>query len=298
MSPATKAPRSHRRRDRWRILNIGSRQVRARGFESHPWSDLYHQSMTLPWPVFFAGFAAIFLLVNCVFAALYLLGDAPIANARPGLVDLFYFSIETLATVGYGDMHPQTNYGHMVATVEIFTGLSIVAVLTGLVFARFSRPRARIIFARHPVIGLHDGRQTLMVRMANARHNMVTDATAKLWITRLEDTAEGHRLRRFHELKLERSQNPVFALSWTLFHAIDATSPLHGSNAKRLAEVEAAIVVTFSGVDETSGQTMNARMGYDHDALHWNHRYVDILGVDDAGTALIDYRKFHDTHPE
>ena len=280
------------------MLNVGTRQVRARGFETSPWTDLYHQSMMVPWPVFFAGFAAIFLFVNCAFAILYMFGDKPIANTQGSLADLFFFSIETLATVGYGDMHPQTNYAHIIATLEIFTGLSLIAVMTGLVFARFSRPRARIIFSTHPVIGLHDGRPALMLRMANARHNMVSDAVAKLWITRLEKTVEGHRLRRFQEKKLERNQNPVFALSWTLFHVIDSTSPLHGVDSAALANSEANFVVTFSGVDETSGQTMNARMGYDFSAIRWNHRYVDILGIDDAGMASIDYGKFHDTHPE
>ena len=281
-----------------RIVKVGEREVIAHGLEQWRFGNLYHYAMTASWPLFVASFAGVYMAVNCLFALLYDLGDRPIANARPGFEDLFFFSIETLATVGYGDMHPQTRYGHWIATLEIFTGLSITAAMTGLVFARFSRPRARVMFARNPVIGTVNGSPTLMVRMANARHNMITDATAKLWLTRLETSAEGIRFRRFRELALDRSANPMFALSWTIFHIIDESSPIHGLGAEDLATVEASFVVTFSGLDETSAQQLNARALYDHDAINWNHHYVDILGVDEEGLTRIDYRKFHDTRPE
>ncbi len=185
--------------------------------------------MTVYWPVFFGSAAAIFVVLNAVFALLYSLGDEPVANAGTrNPLELFYFSIETLATVGYGDMHPQTNYGHMIATVEIFTGMCFLAVLTGLVFARFSRPRARFVFADYPVVTTHEGRPTLMIRMANARHNTISRANARLWLIRAERTAEGDELRRFYELALDRSDHPMFVLSWMLFHVIDKNSPLHG----------------------------------------------------------------------
>ena len=282
-------------RGKGRLVRVGSREVRAHGLNSHAWRDLFHHSMTAPWSLFFASFALVFLTINTFYATLYWLGDKPIANARPGFEDLFYFSIETLATVGYGDMHPQTSYGHLVATIEIFTGMSILAVMTGLVFARFSKPRARVLFARFPVVGPYQGGEALMLRMANARHNMVAEATAKLWMTRIETTAEGQIMRRFHELKLERAQNPVFALSWTIFHVIDETSPLFGQDAETLAQSQASFVVTLTGLDETSGQNMHARHGYDHHALRWRHGYVDILGEDEDGMAIIDYGRFHDT---
>jgi len=282
-------------RGKGRLVRLGSREVRAHGLPSHAWRDLFHHSMTAPWSLFFASFAGIFLTINTFYATLYWLGDAPIANARPGFEDLFYFSIETLATVGYGDMHPQTSYGHLVATIEIFTGMSALAVMTGLVFARFSKPRARVLFASHPVIGLYEGRNALMLRMANARHNMVAEANARLWMTRVETTAEGQTMRRFHDLKLERAQNPVFALSWTIFHIIDATSPLHGQDAAALALAQASFVVTLIGLDETSAQTVYARHDYEHHALRWDQAYVDILGQDENGVAIIDYGRFHDT---
>ena len=286
-----------RPRGKGRLVRVGAREVRAHGLASHAWRDLFHHSMTAPWSLFFASFAGIFLTINTFYATLYWLGDAPIANARPGFEDLFYFSIETLATVGYGDMHPQTSYGHLVATLEIFTGMSVLAVMTGLVFARFSKPRARVLFASNPVIGPYEGRSALMLRMANARHNMVAEANARLWMTRVETTAEGQTMRRFHDLKLERAQNPVFALSWTIFHIIDETSPLHGQDAAALERSQASFVVTLIGLDETSGQTMYARHGYEHHVLRWNHGFVDILGMDEDGVAIIDYGRFHDTLP-
>jgi inward rectifier potassium channel len=158
--------------------------------------------------VFFGSAAAIFVALNAVFGFLYSLGHEPIANAAEnGALAYFYFSIETLATVGCGDMHPQTNYGHLIATVEIFTGMSFLAVMTGLIFARFSRPRARFVFANTAVITRHEGHHALMIRTANARHDTISRASARLWLIRVERTKEGDQLRRFYELKLDRSES-------------------------------------------------------------------------------------------
>src|SRR6202162_4129559 len=175
--------------------------MESRGAPGGFWSDLYHRSMTVHWPAFFGSAALIFIALNTVFGVLFWLGKDPIANVSPELplpLSLFYFSIETLATVGYGDMHPQTNYGHLIATVEIFTGMSFLAVMTGLVFARFSRPRARFIFARFPIVARHEGQPTLMIRVANARHNIISGATARLWLIRGEPFAEGQFFRRYY----------------------------------------------------------------------------------------------------
>lgn len=169
------------RRTRKRILTTGRRVIHADGLESNFWQDLYHNSMTTSWPVFFSGIAVIFFVLNSVFATLYYLGDHAVANANPNAIwDYLFFSIETLATVGYGDMHPQTLYGHVVSTIEIFLGMSCIAVMTGLIFARFSRPQARLIFARNAIIGPHNGKNCLMFRVGNARANYLTDARAKL----------------------------------------------------------------------------------------------------------------------
>jgi inward rectifier potassium channel len=282
-----------------RLITLGGREIETRGLSGGFWSDLYYRSMTVSWPSFFARAAVIFLVLNGGFALIYSLGDRPIANATPQrFLDLLYFSIETLATVGYGDMHPQTDYGHLVATIEIFTGMSLLAVMTGLVFSRFSRPRPRFVFAQHPVVALHDGQPTLMIRVANARLNIISGATARLWIIREEQSAEGQNFRRYYELELRRNENPVFALSWTIFHAIDVRSPLYGLSSDDLARIDALLVLTVSGLDDNSSQQLNARRSYSHEHICWQHRYVDISSSSDQGRLLLDYRKFHDVIPE
>jgi inward rectifier potassium channel len=295
MSPLRRTPREPRPQH----IRLGDREIEARGLAFGFWSDLYYRSMTVSWPAFFASAAAIFAVLNGGFALVYFLGDRPIANAVPGrFLDLLYFSIETLATVGYGDMHPQTDYGHLVATVEIFTGMSFLAVMTGLVFARFSRPRARFIFAQYPIVAQHEGQRTLMIRVANARHNTISGAIARLWLIRGEQSAEGQYYRRYYELKLRRNENPVFALSWTIFHIIDQSSPLHGASPEDLAQADALLVVTISGLDDNSAQQLNARQSYSQKHIRWRHRYVDIASNADDGHMILDYSKFHDVTPE
>ena len=296
-----KAPKeiASRRRGRSQIVHIGRREVETRGLVDSFWTDLYHRSMTVYWPVFFGSAAAIFVVLNAVFAFLYWLGNDPVANIfgnEP--LGLFYFSIETLATVGYGDMHPQTNYGHIVATVEIFTGMCFLAVMTGLIFARFSRPRARFIFAEHPVVTVHQGQPTLMIRIANARNNTISQATARLWLFRLETTVEGYQFRRYHELLLDRHEHPMFSLSWSIFHTIDETSPLYRLTAADLAAADGSFALNVGGFDDSSAQHLYARRIYAHDDIRWNHRYRDITGISKQGRLTIDYSLFHEIVPE
>jgi inward rectifier potassium channel len=298
-----KAPKKteSRRQGKTHIVRLGPREIETRGLAQGFWTDLYHRAMGVNWPAFFGTAAAIFVALNAIFALLYWLGDQPIANVSPDLplpLSMFYFSIETLATVGYGDMHPQTNYGHLVATVEIFTGMSFLAVMTGLIFARFSRPRARFIFARHPVVTTHQGQRTLMIRVANARDNTISQATARLWLFRMERTLEGRQYRRYHELLLERREHPMFGLSWSIFHTIDETSPLYRMTAQDLAEVDAAFALNLSGVDDSSAQHLYARQLYSGQDIKWQHRYVDISSVSPAGRMVIDYSMFHEVEPE
>jgi inward rectifier potassium channel len=288
-----------KRPTRTRVIRVGARDIETRGLADGFWTDLYHRSMTVYWPVFFGSAAAIFVFLNAVFAFLFWLGPDPIANVSGNApLDLFYFSIETLATVGYGDMHPQTDYGHTIATIEIFTGMCFLAVMTGLIFARFSRPRARFMFARHPIVGRHQGQKALMIRVANERHNTISQAMARLWLLRLEKDNEGSPLRRFYELKLDRNEHPMFALSWTIFHVIDKASPLHGVTADDLAATEGALVLNLSGVDDSSAQHLYARHIYGHGDIRWNYRYRDITSYSPDGRLLLDYSLLHEVTPE
>ena len=145
---------------------------------------------------------------------------------------MFFFSVETLATVGYGDMHPQSLFAHIVAAVEIFVGMMSVALIAGMMFARFSRPIARFVFANHAVIRPFDGQPTLMLRAANARQNIIMEAQAQLRLFREELTVEGSPMRRIYDLPLRRSQHPIFIFGWTLIARHRRSSPLYGEIAR------------------------------------------------------------------
>ena len=290
-----------RRRAKPKIFKLGERRVVAEGLPRSVWTDLHHYAMTASWPRFFAALALGFLCLNTLFALLYVLGaafgDDPVANARPGsFADYFFFSVETLATVGYGDLHPNSLYGHLVATLATFVGVSSVAVVAGATFARFARPRARLLFAQNPVIGPHDGVRMLMVRFANERVNAITEAAAQLWLFREERTAEGVTYRKFYRLRLTRDDNPVFALTWTLMHPLDEESPLHGWSREDLARSDANIVLIFSGHDESSNQLVRGRRLYSAREVLVDHQYLDLQRLDAQGVVL-DFAQFDHTRP-
>ncbi|MGA8706761.1 MAG: ion channel [Steroidobacteraceae bacterium] len=288
--------RTHRHSER--RLSLGGRQIVTEGLERRVWQDLYHLFMTASWRALFASFAGFFLLFNLVFALLYQLQPAGIANVNPaGYWGLFFFSVETLATVGYGDMHPQSVYAHTLAAIEIFMGMMSVGVIAGVMFSRFSRPIARFVFAEHVVIRPFDGRQTLILRAANARQNVVMEAQAQLRLIRDERTLEDTPIRRIHDLPLRRSQHPIFIFGWTLMHVIDESSPLYGETRESLQKVRANLLLSLYGMDETTGQTLMARMHYPLEALRWNHTFADILTQLPDGRDHFDYRKFHDVEP-
>ncbi|MHC2463207.1 ion channel [Bradyrhizobium embrapense] len=279
-----------------RTNRLGNREVVTEGLELSFWADISHRCMTASWPAFIGGAAMVFVSFNAVFALLYWLGDHPIANVPDGqYVDYLYFSIETLSTAGYGDMHPQTHYGHFIATIELFTGIFSMSLMTGLIFARFSRPSARLLFADNPVISDHEGQLTLMIRMANERHNIIANATARLWLFKNGVSKEGMPYRRFYELPLLRSESPALALSWTLFHVIDQDSPLYGLDAAGLEAVNAGLGLIVSGYDDVAAQNVHARKSYEHVDIRFGHRYAEILQATDDGRLRIDYSRFHET---
>ena len=281
-----------------RRITIGKRDIITHGMPRLFWHDIFHYTMTATWPAFFVAVGSLFLAFNCAFALLYGLAPAGIANHEHGdFWGAFYFSVETFATVGYGDMHPQTPLAHIIATLEIFTGMSFVALFTGIMFARFSRPRARILFADHPVVGPFNGKPTLIIRAANARQNVIVDASAKLRVLRSETSLEGESMRRLHDLKLLRDQHPMFIIGWNLMHVIDEESPLWGVTPEQLAKDNVGLVLTIDGIDETTSQLMQSRFSYTHDAIRWNHRYEDMLSTDENGVDHMNYTEFHKTRP-
>jgi inward rectifier potassium channel len=271
-------------------------QVVQVGLRREWFTDLYHRTLTVSWPRFLGLALAVYLATNMLFATLYLLQPGAITKARPGsFIDAFFFSVETIATIGYGVMSPATVYANLLMTVESAVGLLFVALTTGLVFARFSRPTARVLFSRVAVVGPHNGKPTLSVRLANQRQNQLLAAQVSMTLVRDERTAEGELRRRFHDLKLTRDRSPVFALTFTVMHEIDADSPLRGGGADVLTELNAELIVTASGIDETLAQPVHARSSYLAHEIIWDHRFADVLGWTDDGRRAIDYSRFHDT---
>ena len=279
-----------------RVIRFGNREIIAEGPSLSFWADISHRCMTASWPAFIAGAALVFLAFNAVFALFYWIGDQPVANVPGGAyIDYFYFSIETLSTAGYGDMHPQTHYGHLIATIELFTGIFSMSLMTGLIFARFARPNARLLFAENPVISNHEGKPTLMIRFVNERHNIIGNAAVRLWLLREIVSKEGQSQRRFYELPLVRNEHPALALSWTIYHVLDEDSPLHGLDAEDFRTIKLSLVVVVTGYDVVAAQTIHGRRTYDHTDIRFGRRYADILEDSEDGRIRINYGKFHET---
>ncbi|MGA7071343.1 ion channel [Bradyrhizobium sp.] len=287
------------RLSRSRVIAFGDREIITEGLDLSFWADISHRCMTASWPSFIAGVVLVFIVFNAAFGLLYWLGDQPVSNvARNDYLDYLYFSIETLSTAGYGDMHPQTHYGHFVSAVELLTGIFSMSVMTGLIFSRFSRPHARLLFANNPVIATQDGKPTLMLRLANERHNIIGNATARLWLLKNTITNEGRAIRRFNELPLLKNEHPALALSWTLYHVLDEQSLLFNLDTEDLKAASVSLVVVVSGYDVVAAQTIHARKSYDHTDIRFGQRYADILENLEDGRIRIDYGKFHETLDE
>lgn len=276
-----------------RIVRLGWRALRHR--------DLYHWSLTLPLPAVAAVCVGGYLALNLLFALLYFADSGAIAHARPNnFADMFFFSVQTIATIGYGNMYPLTPYANGLVTVETVTGLLYFALITGLLFTRFSRPSARVKFSRNAVVSQYEGVPTLMFRMANERRNQILQAEVTVTLLRAERSPEGVPMWRQRDLKLVRGQSSFFSLSWTIFHRIDEHSPLFGETAETLRTKDAEIVVLLAGVEEVLSQTVYARHTYDAADIHWGYRFVDILQVDGQGgdeRTLVDMTRFDDMDP-
>ena len=260
------------------------------------WQDNYHSALTVPWWSFLLITAGLYVGLNLLFACLYLAQHDSIANV-PDLdfADAFFFSVQTMATIGYGHLVPQTVYANILVTIEALTGMLLIALTTGLVFARFSRPTARILFSRVAVISPYDGVSTLFARAGNERKNQILRADVSMHFLRTEISREGSVMRRFYDMKLVRDRTPLFGLTFLIMHVIDESSPLFGLSAESCALIDGEIVVTISGLDETMSQTIHARTSYTAEEIRWDHRFADIFGYTKDGRRAIDFGRFHDT---
>jgi inward rectifier potassium channel len=276
----------------------GKMTIQRFGLEQRVWDDLYHSLLRMPWGLFLLLTGGLYVGVNLVFALAYLLQPDSLANAKPGdLGDAFFFSVQTMATIGYGAIAPKTLYANILVVIEAWVGLLGVAMITGLMFARFSRPTARVRFSEYAVVAERDGVPALMFRAANQRSNQILEA--KLWVTlvRNDQTEEGEFLRRISELPLVRSQSAFFQLTWTAVHPIDEHSPLYGETLESLRQKQAEVVVTLTGTDETVAQNIHARYSYIPDEIVWNHRFADMFIHTGPGKMHLDYGKFDELLP-
>jgi inward rectifier potassium channel len=296
---AKRPPRKRRPRTTVRSTTMGGPGgIRLISDGDRGWHDVYHRLFTVSWPVFFGLFATVYISINLIFAGIYLTDLPGIANARPGSFgDAFFFSVQTMATVGFGDMHPRDLFTNTVVTFEVLLGITTIAIATALIFSRFSRATARVMFSDVAVVAPYDGVPTLMFRAANRRRNQIIEAQVSVSMLRDEVTAEGQEMRRFHDLALARARTPIFSLSWTVMHPIAAGSPLYGATPEALTRQDARIIVTMMGIDETFSATIHARHIYPADAIVWNHRFVDILGESADGVPTLDYRRFNRVEP-
>lgn len=260
--------------------------------------DFYHFVMDARWAVVLAFIATVYLSANTVFACLYLLGGDCIAAAEPGsFTDAFFFSVQTLATIGYGAMAPKTLYAHILVTVEALSGLFGVAVATGIVFAKFARPTARVRWSDVALLNKRNGVPHLVFRVANARQNQIVEASIRLCALKFETTTEGESMRRYYDMPLLRSQNPIFAMTWTVMHPIDTSSPLHGMSFDDMVKGRIEILAILTGLDSTFGQTIHARFAYSMEDIHENARFKDIVYEQPDGVRLVKLDKISDWEP-
>jgi inward rectifier potassium channel len=261
------------------------------------WRDGYHWVLSLTWPQFALFLVFSYVALNLIFACFYAVGDGIADLPRGSFGYAFFFSVETLATVGYGHNYPATVYGHIVVTIEIFVGMIWLAVITGLIFVRFSRPTARILFSNNILIGNHNGEPNLMFRVANLRHTSMANAHFRVTFSRDERVLEGEVIRRFYPLKLYPEHMIRFPAALTIRHRIDQQSPLHGQTAEILAESDAFFLVAVTSYEEVMAASVHSQHDYPYEELLWNERFVDIYEEREDGKLQVDYGRIHETEP-
>jgi inward rectifier potassium channel len=262
--------------------------------------DLYADLMQATWPTLVVTFMSTFLVINTVFAVAYFaLADLwpgeGITHARHGyFLDYFFFSVQTLATIGYGGMSPEGIVANVLVTLEAVTGFTFYALMTGLVFSKFSRPTARVTFSERAVINNDMGERHFILRMINDRGNRIVDAEATLFLMKDDTLPDGSIMRRYHDLALTRSKVPIMQLSWSVMHKIDESSPLYGETAESLHDKNAEVIVSMSGVDESLSSTISTRYSYMAEEIHFDRSFMGILHRQEDNTLEVHYDKIHD----
>jgi inward rectifier potassium channel len=262
-------------------------------------TDPYHMALTVGWPIFLLGVTVLYAVIICFFAGLYMLQPGSISTGHgASFADRIFFSIETLATVGYGEIYPATFYGHLISSAEIMVGTAFTAIMTGLLFVRFSRPRAKFVFSDHMVITRHNGRPTLMVRIGNGRTSLLTKTTVQMNTLLNEEAPEGGRYRRIHELRLIRASMPMFPLITTFMHAIDEHSPLIALDLARISESDLRIMVSIEAYDPALGAVVQDLKTYEAGDIRHGWRFLDAVTIHERGGVIADLTRISRSEPE
>ena len=287
------------RESRKRLLNRdGTFNVARAGLS--PWStiNLYHILLTLPWWHFFGLVTVFYLAANSLFGVGYLLcGRGALVAPNGWMVEnqfarAFFFSVHTMATIGYGNITPVGWAANLLVTFEALFGLLSVALITGILFARFSRPTARILFSHEAIIAPYRDFTAFEFRITNARRNQLINLAATIIYAQFEEAANGKPFRRFYQLPLERDSVVFFSLSWTVVHPIDKQSPLHGKSEQDILDANGEFLILLTGIDETFSQTVHARTSYKADEVIWRAKFKDIYNPPTStGSLTIDVRK-------
>lgn len=292
------------RQSRQRLLNAdGSFNVVRSGLGLLEALAPYQQMLAVSWTGFFAIVLALYLIINVGFALLYLAaGPEALVGTRPEMFggsfsQAFFFSIQTFATIGYGQIGPNGFLANTLVTFEALVGLMSQALATGLLFARFSRPTASILFSRRAIVAPYSGGQSLQFRIANRRKNEIIQLEAQVLFSAMEADGRGGLVRRYRPLPLERNKVTFFPLSWTIVHPIDQSSPLAGKTAEDLLGIEAEVLVLLQGLDETFAQTVFARSSYRAEEIIWNQRFRSIFVQEQGKSVAVDISRLHEIEP-
>jgi inward rectifier potassium channel len=278
---------------------FGAVTVERRGVPAAPFGEAFHFLSRTSWPIFCVIFVAWYLLLNAVFGTLYYIDAGGIENARPGsFFDAFMFSVQTIATIGYGHMAPKSTFANMVVLSESIVAFLGMSLWTGLAFSRFSRPTSHVLFSKAAVITTDDGAPTLMFRVANGRGNRIIDASISVTMLKSEINAEGVAWRRQLTLPLVRDRSPVFALTWTVLHRIEPGSPLSNLSEPGNVRMAPQLVVSLTGIDDTFGQPIHATYYYDAPAILPGQRFIDMASNGADGRLILDFDLFDAVEPD
>ncbi len=275
-----------------------SYQIKVIGARPTPLRDLYHRFLRISWPAALAGIVISYLGINGLFAVAYYFVGGVTNMPEGSLLWAFFFSVQTMGTIGYGAMYPASELANVLVVLESVVGMLLTALFTGLVFAKFSQPVGRIVFSRYAVITQHEGKPTLMLRVGNERGNRVVEAQVKIDASITTTTKEGNTFYRTLELDLVRSRMGALSRAWNVMHLLEAPSPLAELDAERAEKMELELLVTVTGLDDTTGQMLHGQRVYEASALKFGMRLADGLSIGADGSFILDTRRFHDIEPE